>query len=214
MLSGQWKRCGDGPVPKKFVSDQEKRTYQSWADMRNRCRNARHRRYGFYGGRGIKVCERWDSFAAFVEDLGLKPDGLTLERLDNNGDYEPDNCKWATYREQNKNTRSTTVYEYRGRRQTIEEWADEVGMPRSTLSERIHGYGWDISVALTAQFQHKENIPDDPELAKYLPKLTREQADEIRELYAEGGWSYRGLGELFGVSGTSVSRIVRGEVWK
>lgn len=195
-------------MARKFASVQERRTYQSWADMRSRCSNPKHKRYAAYGGRGIKFCERWDSFEAFVEDMGLKPDGLTLDRIDNDGDYEPDNCRWATYRDQNKNKRTTTTYRYDGRDQTIEEWAEEIGMPRTMLSERIHRYGWSIKKAIEMPAGHKENLPTDPEKLKFVPKLTDEQAEKIRTLYAEGGWTHRTLGEKFGVSGTTVGNII------
>lgn len=200
-------------MPKRFDDPQEKKTYQSWADMRNRCNNENHARYHQYGGRGIKVCERWNSFDTFKEDMGLKPDGLTLDRIDNNGNYEPNNCEWATYRRQNKHKTTTTYYECDGESHTIEEWADIVGIPRSTLSERIHRYKWDIEKALTAPLQHKENIPDDPEKRKFMPKLDQKTADEIRKLHAEEGLSLREIGRRYGISGTSVSRVIHNEVW-
>ena len=195
-------------MPKTFASKQEKRTYQSWADMRNRCNNAKHKRYASYGGRGIEVCERWDSFEAFVKDMGLKPDGMSLEREDNDGNYTPKNCVWADYRAQNKNKRTTTTYEYDGRSQTIEEWADEKGLPRTTLSERVHKYGWDIKTALETPLGHKDNIPTDPEKRKYTATLTQEDAERIRAVHARSGWSFARVGRHFGVSGTTVSSIV------
>lgn len=156
------------------------------------------------------MCERWnDSFEAFVEDMGLKPDGMSLERKDNDKGYSPDNCVWADYRTQNKNKRTTTLYEYEGRSQTIEEWADEVGLPRTTLSERVHKYGWDIKTALEAPLGHKDNIPEDPEKRKYTATLTREDAEKIRAVHAKSGWSFAQLGRHFGVSATTVSNIIR-----
>jgi len=79
--------------------------YNSWLGMRNRCSNPKNRLYKYYGGRGIVVCERWNSFDNFLADMGVRPDGLTLERINNDGNYEPNNCKWATMAEQNRNRR-------------------------------------------------------------------------------------------------------------
>ena len=79
--------------------------YQSWKAMKARCQNPNHPDYNYYGGRGIKVCERWMDFANFLEDMGEKPKGLTLDRVDNNGDYEPSNCRWATPKQQAQNKR-------------------------------------------------------------------------------------------------------------
>jgi len=83
----------------------ESRTYQVWANMKTRCLNPRHRDYHKYGGRGITVCERWLNFQNFLADMGEQPKGLTIERINNHGNYEPQNCKWATYKEQSQNQR-------------------------------------------------------------------------------------------------------------
>lgn len=113
-------------------------TYQSWYGMLQRCTNPKHRSYHGYGGRGITVCERWrHDFGTFVADMGEKPRGRSLERRDVNGNYEPGNCYWATARQQAANKRNNRVIEFNGRRQTLIEWARELGVGQSALRERL-----------------------------------------------------------------------------
>jgi hypothetical protein len=118
--------------------------YWIWKEMRSRCSNPRHARYKDYGGRGISVCERWQrSFASFLEDMGRRPaPGLTLDREDNNGDYEPGNCRWATVAEQNRNQRRTRLYTLDGRTQCMAAWAREAGLGETTVRRRIADRGW------------------------------------------------------------------------
>src|SRR5689334_4957651 len=104
--------------------------YKAWQKMKDRCYNPRSQRYDRYGARGIRVCGRWlASFEAFFEDLGPRPSPEhSLERTDNDGDYCPENCRWATRAEQNRNRSDNVLLEYEGRRLTRAEWAREMGM--------------------------------------------------------------------------------------
>lgn len=128
-----------------------KRLYKTWADMKNRCMSPDYRNYHRYGGRGIKVCDEWMQYEPF-KDWALKNgynDSLTISRIDINGNYEPSNCKWATPKEQSNNQTNTVRFEYNGESHTIAEWAEIVGLPRTTLSHRINKHHWPIEKALT-----------------------------------------------------------------
>lgn len=127
-------------------------TYYSWANMKTRCFNQNSTEYKRYGGRGISICDRWLDFKNFLDDMGEKPEGMTLERIDNYGDYQPDNCEWATPEEQANNTRNidrAERFEYNGLRLTIKEWAEKIGIKRTTLGMRLQSYGWSVERALT-----------------------------------------------------------------
>ena len=84
------------------------REYATWENMKQRCNNVNHKSYKDYGGRGIKYCKRWEKFENFYKDMGRKPEGMTLDRIDNEKGYKPSNCKWSTYSEQNRNKRGHT----------------------------------------------------------------------------------------------------------
>ncbi|MBB3705871.1 hypothetical protein [Aminobacter aminovorans] len=123
-------------------------TYHSWAGMTARCTNPKHKDFHRYGGRGIQVCEAWQTFAGFVADMGEKPKGMTLERLDYNDHYRPGNCRWATHKEQARNKSNNRLMELNGQTKTLAEWVDVTGMNRGTLSDRILN-GWTDKEALT-----------------------------------------------------------------
>lgn len=124
-------------------------TYQVWGAMRSRCLNPRHPRFVDYGGRGIQVCERWDSFENFLADMGEAPTGLELDRIDNNGNYEPSNCRWATHQQQMQNRRNGRNLTHDGRTQCITAWAREVGLTRTCITNRLKR-GWNIADTLRA----------------------------------------------------------------
>lgn len=114
--------------------------WNAWASMMQRCHNPKNKRFYSHGGRGIKVCERWmDSYENFLKDMGRAPtEKHSLDRKDNDGNYEPSNCKWSTKKEQANNTRRNIRVEYLGRVQTLMQWCDELAIPYLKAKARIN----------------------------------------------------------------------------
>lgn len=122
--------------------------YQAWRAMIDRCNNKTIKNYSNYGARGIKVCDRWlNSFENFLHDMGLRPTGLSLDRIDNNGDYAPSNCRWATRKEQQQNTRKSVTVTINGVTTTLAEHARLAGLPVGTVYTR-YNRKWDIDKLL------------------------------------------------------------------
>ena len=126
-----------------------KGAYFSWQSMKARCLNPNATGYAYYGGRGIKVCERWLKFENFYADMGDPPSGMTIDRIDNNGNYEPSNCKWSTLIEQSNNKRSNHRITFNGLTKTLKQWANTMGINYGTLCGRINVYNWPVERALT-----------------------------------------------------------------
>jgi hypothetical protein len=124
-------------------------TYRIWRDMKSRCSNPNRKDYRYYGGRGIKVCERWLEFSNFLADMGERPEGLTLERKDNNLGYSKENCRWATRAEQNLNSRNNRNITYAGKTLCIRQWALNLGIREATIRNRLDRLGWSIDRTLT-----------------------------------------------------------------
>lgn len=124
-------------------------TYKSWTHMKDRCLNPRNKSYSYYGGRGITVCGRWLDFANFLEDMGEKPRGTSLDRINNDGNYEPGNCRWANAKQQNRNRRWNVWIEFQGRKMILTDWAKEIGISRMGLVRRLNK--WSLEDALTRE---------------------------------------------------------------
>lgn len=125
--------------------------YSTYRNMLTRCYNNKSKSYKHYGGRGIKVCRRWrNSFENFYADMGDKPGaGYSIERIDNNKGYSPDNCKWATKKEQAQNKRSVVKISVNGETHTIPEWAKIIGADYRLIHARIYKLGWSKEKAVS-----------------------------------------------------------------
>lgn len=125
--------------------------YSTWFAMIGRCENQNHINYKYYGGRGIKVCDEWHDFWKFVEwsdSVGGRPKGYTIDRINNDGNYEPFNCRWADRKTQDSNKSSNTLIEYNGVSKTVTEWAKELNMRPQVLFQRL-SRGWSVERAFS-----------------------------------------------------------------
>lgn len=125
-----------------------RKTYKAWNNMHTRCYDPKHKSYPNYGGRGVRVCERWlNNFDNFVVDMGLAPPHTSLDRYDTEGMYDPFNCRWATIKEQANNTRQNVYVIFQGRKMTATQLAEKFNMPPSRLLMRLRR-GWPLDRAL------------------------------------------------------------------
>jgi hypothetical protein len=132
--------------------------YKIWSGIRQRCLNPKHRLYSYYGERGIKIDPKWEaSFEQFLRDMGPRPSAqYTIDRIDNNGHYNKENCAWRTRKQQARNRRDNLLLTHNGKTQTMVEWAEELGINSNTLHARINQYGWSAERALSEPV-HTEN---------------------------------------------------------
>lgn len=145
MKQGQWLikhgYCKNGKITK---------TYQSWRQMRQRCNNQNNPNYKNYGGRGIKICQRWNNFFNFLADMGERPEGLIMDRIDNNGNYEPDNCHWVTRKISNLNSRhiklstekAKDIREMRKNKISVKEIAQKFNTTTRPIYRVLKGQTW------------------------------------------------------------------------
>lgn len=154
LNTGKKKSCGClvaklNTATKTTHGKSKTRTYRIWAYMLQRCHGPRAAREDRYGKRGIAVCAEWrESFERFLEDMGEAPDGMSIDRRDNDGDYCKDNCRWATTLQQNRNRSCSKVLTHDGRTMSIKEWATVVGLTYHTIWNRIKA-GWSVCDAIT-----------------------------------------------------------------
>lgn len=132
--------------------------YHSWAGLRDRCENPNNKDYPRYGGRGIKVCKRWLKFENFLDDLGDRPSPKhSIDRVDSNGNYCKENCRWATTKEQGNNRRNNVLLFYQGETKTVTEWSETVGIKMTTIHARLRR-GWSVERALSVPPQIQNRI--------------------------------------------------------
>lgn len=171
--------------------------YRSWEAMKRRCSKPEDRNYKNYGARGISVCRRWrgrGGFASFLADLGPKPTrSHTLERTDNDGDYTPENCRWATRSEQSRNRRNNKLITHNGQTLLLVEWAELLGVSRSLILARLRR-GWSVDRALTE--------PKDAARSAQQKIKKREKARIKR--HRLNGWTQARIAEDLGLSQSTV----------
>ena len=154
VLSGHKKSCGCRKSSANVKHGMYNNPlYHGWWSMMQRCYNPSHHNYQRYGGRGIKVCEDWHTIEGFLawanNSYDSTCDGKTLDRIDNNGNYEPGNCRWATPKEQMNNRRNTSKFTINGVTKPLSEWCDDYHMPLQVVSARIRCLEWDVLKSLT-----------------------------------------------------------------
>ncbi len=157
LIKGGTKSCGCVATVR---AGRDGREYNIWTDMKSRCYNPMAKRYERYGGRGIIICERWHNFSVFFADMGPCPSGHSIDRIDNDGNYEPDNCRWATRKQQLRNFSRNRFITFNGATKCLSEWSEETGIRALTISYRLKA-GWSVEDAMTkpVNCRHKPLAP-------------------------------------------------------
>lgn len=170
-------------------------TYRIWAGMKSRCADPKSK---YYGARGIKVCDRWARFKNFLADMGERPAGKTIDRIDGSGNYEPDNCRWATYKQQRLNQQRTVVVEFQGRRINMGEVSEISGIDIRRIWQRVHR-GWTIEEATNPQFNHRR-------LSKRSGPVQSLQMELVNARARRSHWKRKGI---LGTEYESAQREIR-----
>lgn len=133
-----------------YVGGKGSPTWHSWDSMKARCLRKSHHAYSRYGGAGITICEKWMAFEGFLEDMGERPEGTTLDRIDNTKGYCKENCRWVDWFKQAKNRSSTLMITHNGVTKHLSEWCRDLGLNKTTVSRRIKA-GWPTWKALSPE---------------------------------------------------------------
>jgi len=152
LCSGSTRSCGCLEIESRIKHGGHRDKENGiWREMWQRCTNPKNICYSYYGGRGVKVCDRWKKYENFIADVGVRPNpGMTLDRIDNNLGYQPGNVRWATRQEQSNNTRANRWLTFEGSTLTVSQWSRKVGVKRATIFSRL-SYGWPLEEVLGFQ---------------------------------------------------------------
>lgn len=183
---------------KIFASIREKypREEASWRNMKSRCDNPKATGYEYYGGRGITYSKRWSDFHKFYEDMGPRPEGTSLDRIDVNGDYTKENCRWATWVQQARNTTCNNLLEYDGELLCIQEWGERLGIKPNSILTRLRR-GWTVEEALLKVPRNK------PE---YSGRVLPEDIEDLIQS-VDKGMSISEWARNYGIDGSQANRL-------
>lgn len=178
LKSGHTQSCGC--IQKEKTSKHglsNSRIYSIWSSMKDRCLNPNHHAFNCYGGRGITICKEWmdsfESFHSWALENGYK-EGLTIDRIDVNGNYEPSNCRWVTMKEQGNNRRTNHLVTFNGKTLTMSQWCEELNVPPYIVKSRINQHKWSIEQALTTPYKCYTSFKDNrQELKEEIRKRSR-----------------------------------------
>ncbi len=179
---------------------------QIWNGMMARCFNPKSTVYPGYGGRGITVCVRWLRYEFFLFDMGLRPPGMSLDRIDNNGSYSPKNCRWSSHKEQNNNRRITRFIKWNGQRKSIAQWSDELGIHQATITGRLNR-GLSLDLVLSVGNLPKGRKGTEHRGSKIKPMAVR-CIRRTKGILSNGYWA-----NLYGVNCSVIHCIRSGKAW-
>lgn len=210
LRKGRTKSCGCG---QGYYTHSGSRTpeYNTWHSMIQRCNNKNSPSFYKYGGKGIFVCESWLKFENFIADIGSAPSVKhTLDRIDGTKGYSKENCRWATYAEQNRNTTRNRNYTFLDKTQCLRDWSTELGIAFSTLAGRFNR-GLSVEEAFTGNFEalRKESTGS----LNGSSKLQESDIQKIFNLRARG-LTQKQIGDQFGVDRVCIGMVLRRETWK
>ena len=183
-------------------------TFNIWATMKARCLNANKDSYHRYGGRGISVCDRWLSFENFLEDMGERPEDMSIERLDNDGNYEPSNCKWVTNHEQSRNKANNRWLEYQGERLILTDWSEKTGLSKQVIHRRLKA-GWSVADTLAVKVNGRRGKKGSE---NSMAKLTEETVGQIKKLLL-GSVPSKEIAKMYKLGESTISGIKHGHRW-